>query len=149
MDEHGGKRITLIDGTTQDWIDRNAGRLLEQAAADGLGVAEAARNLRKEWGEISRFRAERIARTEIIAASNFGTMEGAKATGLKMKKKWLTTPPDGRVRGSHGTVNGQKRSLDKPFNVGGSSLMHPGDFTLGADPDEIVNCRCTILLEVV
>jgi len=150
LDEHGGKRITLIDGTTQDWVDRNVGNLLEAAARDGQGVAEAARNLRKEWGEIARFRAERIARTEIVAASNFGTMEGATATGLKMRKKWLHTP-DERTRDEHRTEGGEDWiGLEKLFTLSdGSKLSQPGDFTNGAAADQIINCRCTILLEVV
>lgn len=94
----------------------------------------------------SEGRAERIARTEVIGASNAGTHFGVqqKLGDLELVKEWLATA-DGRTRDDHVKANGQKQSMDDPFTVGGYKLMFPGDPSLGAGPEELVNCRCTTL----
>ena len=56
-------------------------------------------------------------------------------------KQWLTSGND-NVRPSHQLANGQRRRINEPFNVGGASLMHPSDGSLGAPPEEVINCHC-------
>lgn len=51
---------------------------------------------------------------------------------------------DDRTRESHVLANGQVRPMLAPFDVGGSSLMFPGDPTGPAQ--EVIQCRCTILI---
>ena len=46
-------------------------------------------------------------------------------------------------------ANGQKVDLDQPFTVGGSKMMFPGDNSLGAVANEIIQCRCTQYYERV
>ena len=41
------------------------------------------------------------------------------------------------------------QALDQPFIVGGSKLMFPGDNSLGAAANEIIQCRCTQYYERV
>ena len=55
------------------------------------------------------------------------------------KKEWLATMDD-RTRESHADLNGEVRELDKDFSNG---LAYPGEPS--GDPEEIINCRCTIL----
>src|SRR6266487_857929 len=87
-------------------------------------------------------RSEVIARTEVIAASNYGSQEAAKSSGLTLKKVWLSTS-DSRTRPDHAEADGQEVDMDEPFKVGGSQLMYPGDSSLGAPADEVIQCRCT------
>lgn len=96
-------------------------------------------------GGISR--ATRIARTEVISASNLGSIEGARATGLPLNKTWLATPGN-RTRDTHATADGQTVSMDELFDVGGSLLDFPGDWSNNADVSETVNCRCTVTYQV-
>ena len=54
---------------------------------------------------------------------------------------WLSERDD-RVRPTHITADGQRVPVDEPFLVGGYRMMYPTDNSLGAGPEEIVNCRC-------
>ena len=81
-----------------------------------------------------------IARTEVIGASNAGSRQAAKQTGLNLKKEWVATADD-RTRDSHDEADGQIKDMDEPYEVGSSLLMYPGDSEGGAD--EVIQCRCT------
>jgi uncharacterized protein with gpF-like domain len=68
---------------------------------------------------------------------------GAKGTGLKLKKQWLSSR-DSRTRETHSEADGQEVGMDEPFVVGGEELMWPGDTSRGASGAETVACRCTL-----
>lgn len=126
----------------QDW------RWLDKAIEkQGLTGKEAEAYRQKRIGKTIKNRAERITRTETIGASNYGAIEGARATGLPIEKRWLATPGP-RTRPTHTAADGQTRPLDGRFDVGSASLDHPGDQTVNA-PDETINCRCAVTFEVV
>jgi SPP1 gp7 family putative phage head morphogenesis protein len=107
--------------------------------------------------EVTKPRAEVIARTEIMRASNQGSIMTMRASELVTMKSWLATP-DLRTRPSHRAADGQIVPLDDPFVIGGQvdeegnvivegvKLDHPGD-PLGP-PNETIQCRCTMLYEV-
>ncbi len=83
-----------------------------------------------------------ITRTEINAMCNLAALDGAYRSGMRFKT-WETFG-DGKVRPSHKAVGGTRIPIDEPFTVGNSKLMFPNDTSLGADAEEIVNCRCTL-----
>jgi hypothetical protein len=93
-----------------------------------------------EMVTIQNYEAERIARTEVIGASNKGSFDGAKSMGLQIRKGWSTSGLPG-IRDSHllyesfGWID-----MDKEFAPG---LMFPGD--PNGEAGEIINCRCTII----
>lgn len=89
-------------------------------------------------------RARTTARTETIAAANAGTLEGWRQSEVVIGKEWCCAGGK-RSRSSHKKADGQRRKIDEPFIVGGYELMHPGDNSLGAGPEEVCNCRCTML----
>ena len=89
------------------------------------------------------YRREMIARTETTRLQNSGAQALFTDWGIK-KKEWLATQ-DKRCRPSHKAANGQVRDMDKPFNVAGFDMMHPGDMSMGAPVSEIVFCRCAEL----
>lgn len=128
-----------INETTQDKL-RNT---LKEGYEAGEGIPELTERVEGIFKHLigddpSRMRA--IARTEIISASNFGSLEGYRQSGIK-KKGWLTAI-DGRERDSHSEANGQEVDVDESFIVDGEELMVPGDPE--GSPKNIVNCRCTI-----
>jgi hypothetical protein len=59
----------------------------------------------------------------------------------KSEKQWQTLGDDD-VRDTHQDVNGQTRPLEEPFNLPGGDMQYPGDGSLGASLNEIINCRC-------
>ena len=98
-------------------------------------------------------RGETIARTETSQALNHGRMtqvgKNAGNANAIIMKRWVSGPDDGRQRHSHTEANGQIREISQPFDVGGYQLMEPGDSSLGAPAEEIINCRCTVAFEMV
>ena len=57
------------------------------------------------------------------------------------KGKWDSTG-DAKTRPTHAAANGQVVAYGEPFIVGGYSMLHPLDSSLGAPAEEIVQCRC-------
>lgn len=100
-----------------------------------------AERIRKRYRSIGRSRAERIAHTEVHAASNYGSLTAAQESGQRLAKIWVNTP-DNRVRDEHVEAGGQKQPLNAAFIIDGERLMHPGDSSLGASSHLVVNCRC-------
>lgn len=96
-----------------------------------------------EDGPFSMQRAQRISRTMSTAAANGGKLEGWKQSAIAKGKKWRSSAGT-RTRKTHRKANGQVVDLDKPFKVGSSKLMYPGD--PAGEAKEIVNCRCTMQL---
>lgn len=142
----GGEHITSITETTRKFVRG----IIAQAGEEGWSVQEAATALRKKWSDISEYRAVAISRTEILSASNLGSFTGAQTVasevGLALDKVWLTSV-DGREREWHMLANGQKVDLNEAFIVNGEQMMTPGDSSLGASADNIVQCRCTFYVE--
>lgn len=127
---------------------------INQGANEGWGYDKTAKTIREDVG--SQYRAQRIVRTESVKASNLGAIEGARMTGLKMNKVWLSAN-DERVRGnpsglypnaqfSHWDANGQTQPLDRPFWVG-EEIYQPGD--PNASAANTIQCRCTVTFKPV
>ena len=74
----------------------------------------------------------------------FGSQELADAKALGKKYKQWNTELDERVRPTHQEVEGVKIPIDDLFVVGESLMEFPKDTLHGADPQEIVNCRCSL-----
>lgn len=90
----------------------------------------------------ARDRALRIVRTETTYIFNRAANEGARASGVRVKKRWVSTA-DARTRDAHRSANGQTVEMDQAFSVGGASMNIPGDPAGGAR--NVVNCRCAVI----
>jgi HK97 family phage portal protein len=138
MAEHGGRKITSINDTTRDQVVS----ALDEAIDNGSDITEAAAAVD---GIDTDYRAEMIGRTEVIGASNYGSLEGAYATGLSgLKKVWLSTIDDRTRQGEfdHVSADGETVDLDEEFKETGEPMDYPGDPT--GDPGNVINCRCTV-----
>lgn len=145
-----GARIVSINNVTKEQIRRITGSVVEVATAEGLGTAETARRLRdalKAQGEeINRWRALRIARTEVMTASNAGSLRGAKDLNVPMDKIWIATM-DQRTRDVHAAMNNVAVDINDDFElIDGAKMDGPGDDAGG--PGNVINCRCTIAYKV-
>jgi len=94
-------------------------------------------------------RGEAIARTESLTALSAGREEAFRqqivAGGLdpaNVECTWSATG-DRNTRHSHRAIDGQKRPFGQPFQTpSGALMLFPGDTSLGAGPEETINCRC-------
>jgi uncharacterized protein with gpF-like domain len=143
----GGTRIRNIAATSRTFVVASVQSAVQESIAQGMGAFEATQYIRKtfydDWVTQSFYRAERIARTEVMSAYSYGNNEGARATGLtNLRKVWVTSL-DGRERPSHAAANRQQVAFDEPFTVGGVAMMYPHDPNGGAA--NVIQCRCTQL----
>lgn len=105
-----------------------------------------------------RYRADMIARTEMMAAVNQGNIEGQRQAveeGFikgKAMKQWITAPEDGRLCPSCRKMNLVKVPLDTPFRVTLYRETKRGLKAVGAvkvdTPPVHPHCRCTHLLVI-
>lgn len=102
-----------------------------------------------------QLRGENIARTESLAALNAGRQEAfsqavqsGKLSQRNVRKVWSSTM-DGRTRDSHTKMNGVTVDFDEPFTMpSGNRMMRPGDTSLGAGGEDVINCRCMVVFKV-
>lgn len=120
---------------------------LMQGLLKGEGIPKIARRL-KDVSEKSLRDSIRIARTETTRVQNSAKMDIGKEgqrLGFEMWKRWIATT-DGRVRDDHLAMNGVEVPQDEPFVLpDGSKLMFPGDISMGAPAEQVINCRCTVV----
>lgn len=112
--------------------------ILQDGITQVLGARDIARRLSTQF---ARQRAIRIARTETTYIWNVAAEEGARATGLRLQKAWLSTS-DARTRDTHRSMNGVTVDMEADFSVNGRAMSRPGDPRGGAK--EVVNCRCVV-----
>jgi len=144
-----GDRITLITDYSKEILMAKAKEILARGEAQGLGILEMERMMRKEltseFQKMARYRSLRIVQTEVMTASNFATYRAGADSGLTMMKVWLTAPVGVAKTERHAVIeglDGQERRKEQMFNVGGVEMMYPGDARGG--PENVINCRCSL-----
>jgi len=138
-------RLAVLAQQSPTEAMKNITKALGVKASDGV------------WGKRKRpesvkgvaARSETIVRTEMTRVFNLATNSQQREAAEVipgLKKRWIATG-DERTRSSHIAAHQETAAepipIDEPFNVGGSSLMFPGD-PAGA-PEETINCRCTVV----
>jgi uncharacterized protein with gpF-like domain len=136
-----GRKIVEISETLREFVRG----IVMGMVQDGKSSEAIARELNQQAPEIGRTRAATIARTETHQAALAAIDETLKYKTITVRTKQWWTAGDLRVRKSHKNVDGQTKPYDEPFKVGNSLMMRPGDGSLGAGPEELCNCRCSIL----
>lgn len=144
------RRIESINQTSIDIAGRIINDTLSESVDEGLGAYETATKVKKalvqKGIEYNQWRALRITRTEIMSASNIGSLEGARSTGEQLEKFWIATY-DSRTRDTHLSVEAQNpKAMNEGFQVGAYLMECPGDPDGGAE--EVINCRCTLAFQV-
>lgn len=134
------KVVLPISETTKDYIER----VLQQGITEGWGIDRMVQEI--ERVDYLNGRVERILRTEINRAVNYGNELAADSFGYLTMKRWISVH-DNRTRHAHLTADGQTVEVDKYFTVGGEALDFPGDPKGSAD--NTVNCRCVTSIEAI
>lgn len=127
--------VTNVNNTTKELLRK----LVIQAQNEGLGQRETARLLRKNYEALTRVRANTIARTELLRSSNYGSITGARLSGLEVLKTWNWDNPR-EAREDHRDYSGTEVPIDEPFFVGGEELDYPNDPKGSAA--NTINCMC-------
>lgn len=133
------KKAFMIKETTLGMLRK----IITDGIAYGESIRTIAENIDKLYlDQIISNRSTIIARTEVVSASNKGSIESAKQADVEVKKVWIPTF-DQRTRDSHLAMGSKSPiDLDSRFSVNGYSAEYPGDSNLPAS--ECINCRCTI-----
>jgi hypothetical protein len=151
-DTKAGKRINDITKTTEEYIVDAVRNATRKGFDEGLGI-DKVRNMiysaiKDNYSDLTKSRAQLIAQTEMITASNEAAMEGTRSLGLEFVKFWSTSGI-GNSRDSH--VQAEQDSIDqgglKEGELFSNGLEYPGD--PNGDADEVCNCHCTLLTEIV
>jgi uncharacterized protein with gpF-like domain len=82
----------------------------------------------------------KLTEIEVLTTQTSSILAGTPIKS-QVNKTWVSQG-DSRVRETHLEADGQTVPSNEPFIVGDSRLMVPGDTSLGASLDEIINCRC-------
>ncbi len=144
-----GLTITAIGDTSKIVIQRLLEKLVPEILDSGIGGGAAQTALRdrirSEWHRSRYFRTERIVRTEVNRASNWGSLKGVQSTGAPHYKLWLAAFT-ANSRPEHGDAEGQRVDIDEDFDVMGESLQYPGDPAGSAA--NTINCLCSMTYEI-
>jgi len=136
-----GVNITSVIRTAYKDIESITQKAVELGIEEGWGMDKIAREIVKKQGSIDTWKALRIARTEVVAASGEGTRLGGESVAGNKIKVWISTF-DGRSRKDHMAMDGVRVAFNEDFiTPKGNSLFSPGDPKC-IDPSDIINCRC-------
>lgn len=131
---------------------------LRQELSDGVSAGESIPQLKARvqsvFEDAKGFRAERIARTETLRATNFATLEAYSQSGVVEAKEWLTTkderlcpwcaPQDGKVLGLSETFYEKGDTIEGTNEDGKTVRLNIGVADVSAPPLH-PNCRCTLI----
>lgn len=144
----GGIDFDITDPRVRQWLRQreqviktivgNREAELRASLSAGYEAGETVPDLMKrvaEYGTSADYKAERIARTEVIGAMNAGALRGMQQVGIEYKQ-WVAVR-DNRTRDSHAAVDGTTIPVDKDFHLEGGSGPAPGDID---DAAEVINC---------
>lgn len=155
------RALQLIE-TTSDNIKDTAKRASEKAKESGTKVGDEVDNgLNRAFKgrqvmiatTETQFMAERAKNIEASVISRNGDVDpssindGIVVGSPNVKKEWAAIL-DEKTRFSHASADGQVQGLNEPYIVNGEYLMYPGDTSMGASLENIINCRCSSLYGV-
>lgn len=139
-------------------IQEETAEQLRDTLAEGIskqeGIAQLKARVTKVYEDATGYRAERIARSEVLRATNFATEEAYKQSKVVEKKEWLTAK-DERTCPWCGPMDGKQLSLGSAYYEQGDTITGTNDkgkkvrMTVGVanidTPPLHPNCRCTLI----
>lgn len=130
------------------WNEKKIRSAVTQGILKGDSVDKIATRLQhvtKQNREAS-LRTARTLTTQAECAGRQDRWEEAEETyGIEMQKTWLATLDD-RTRDWHAELDGESVDIDEPFENSVGKIMFPCD--PDADPENIYNCRCTMVTSI-
>lgn len=126
------KNFVTLDSKFEQYVSTQANRITESTKE----------NMDNSY-YFSLDRAKFIAENESNVARSYQCNQEAIQQN-KTYKRWVSIM-DEHTRPDHKEADGQIVKINDPFVVGDSLLNYPRDFSLGATPSEIINCRCSVI----
>lgn len=125
---------------------------LAEGIQAGEGIGELKRRVNDVYDDVEGYRAERIARTETLKASNNATNWAYKQTGYVTSKQW-TVNPDAceqclEFDGKTVPLDDDFLGLGESYSViddEGNETVYTNDYDTVEEPPLHPNCRCTII----
>lgn len=137
LETMAARKVTQIMETTRLQMRS----LIALARDESLTVDDIAAAIQTKFEQYSDYRAFRIARTEVVAASNFGSyfaaLQASDNIGVTTEKEWVDSSDD-RVRESHKDMDGERVPVDQKYSNG---MDYPADM-LNGQAKEVIHCRC-------
>ena len=133
------KYVNVIQ-TTEDQIAKAIAQV-DSGLDNQTMIERITAQVRQTFEGIQANRIPTIVATTVNSAFESGQKEAFRMSGVN-QKQWLSQR-DGRVRESHDLVDGQQVAINQNFDVMGVPLDFPGD--PAGPPEEIINCRCTMI----
>lgn len=137
--------------------DRRFDPVVQTAIREGRAVPRqsADRMVTRYSDSLLQLRGETIARTELMQGLHNAQdqainqlVDTGQVTREQIKATWDSSE-DADTRDSHRAMEGQERGRDGSFTTGdGFKLKYPGDRSLGAPAQEIINCRCRVIIDI-
>lgn len=130
---------------TKAFLKKMADRIAAQVNAVTLaaimaGLADGGTDAVKHTFEVAESsRSLQSGMTCAASVIGFAMVEAARQSKPKATKRWQVN--SGSPRPSHAALNGETVPIDEDFSIG---IPWPGG--LGADVDEIANCRCSVVI---
>lgn len=129
---------------------------LNSTLAEGIQAGEGVGSLKKRvisvYDNVEGYRAERIARTETLKASNDATVEAYRQTGFVRAKEWVVNPgacPQCRdFEGKSVPLDSAFLGLGESYTIlddEGNEQIYTNDYDTIEQPPLHPNCRCTVI----
>jgi SPP1 gp7 family putative phage head morphogenesis protein len=133
--EKRGNLITSVPQGVAERITNKVTSLIGQGTTpEDIGTI-----IRKDFNDLSGYKAKQIARQEVGSALNGGRFGQMQEEGIEARE-WLSSRDD-RVRDSHVAVDGEiVAGLDTKYSNG---LLYPQDPE--GEPEAVIGCRCVEL----
>ncbi len=139
ISENVEQSVFIISETSRNF----AAKIVADLITEGESTTVIARQLSKQFKELTPFRAARIARTEVGTVGSKAQMQGAINLDSK-SKQWIAID-DARTRNPHNDVDDNVLGMEEFFTPNGENMLHPHDRSQGASAGNIINCRCDVL----
>lgn len=136
-----GTKITSTISTAYKDIESISRAAIEMGMNEGWGMDKIVREIVKGQGKIDAWKAMRIARTEVVSASNLGVEIGAESLVGNKKRIWISTfRPTSRP--DHLQMDGVIIPYNEKFlTPKGNYMSFPGDPECD-DASDTINCTC-------
>ncbi|MCD8206697.1 MAG: phage head morphogenesis protein [Bacteroidales bacterium] len=156
-----GLYVTRVSERTVSWIEEWSGELagimklddnkeiekiLTDGLSEGIGIEEFARRIRDSGIRDSRYKARRVAVTEVLRAHSVAEQEAFGQNPSVTEKMWRHSGAY-RIepRWNHQDMDGETVPKNEPFTLYGADGMtyypqYPRDVSL--PPGESINCHC-------